>query len=230
MSEAIQKHIVLTGATRGLGRAMADGFVNAGHHVAGCGRSQQAVDQLVARHPSPHTWQVVDVTDNRAVDAWARTILDLHGPPDLLVNNAALINANADLWDVSTEEFGEVIDVNLKGVHNVIRAFISAMIERGRGVIVNFSSGWGRSTSPQVAPYCATKWAIEGMTAAMAQELPAGLAAVALNPGIINTDMLQSCFGSGAASYPTAEQWAERAVPFLLALDANDNGRSLSAP
>ena len=82
-----------------------------------------------------------------------------------------------------------VCSENIKGVASVIRYFTPAMIDRGTGVIVNFSSGWGRSTSPEVAPYCATKWAIEGLTGALSQELPAGLAAVALNPGVIDTDM-----------------------------------------
>ena len=111
----------------------------------------------------------------------------------------------------------------------MIRHFAPAMITRGSGVIVNFSSGWGRSTSPEVAPYCATKFAIEGMTSALAQELPSGMAAVALNPGIIDTDMLRSSFGGAAASYPTPEQWAESAVPFIAKLGRNDNGASLNA-
>jgi NAD(P)-dependent dehydrogenase (short-subunit alcohol dehydrogenase family) len=104
------------------------------------------------------------------------------------------------------------------------------MLARGSGVIVNFSSGWGRSTSPEVAPYCATKYAVEGLTLALAQELPAGMCAVPLNPGIINTDMLQSCFGADAGSYPTPEKWAQKAVPFLLNLGPKDNGKSLTAP
>ena len=95
-------------------------------------------------------------------------------------------------------------------------------------MIVNFSSGWGRSTDAEVAPYCATKWAIEGLTQALAQELPPGLAAIPLNPGIINTDMLQSCFGGSAAAYPDAEKWAKKAVPFLLNLGPKDNGRALT--
>jgi NAD(P)-dependent dehydrogenase (short-subunit alcohol dehydrogenase family) len=102
------------------------------------------------------------------------------------------------------------------------------MLERRRGVIVNFSSGWGRSTDAEVAPYCATKWAMEGLTQALAQELPAGMAAVPLNPGIIDTAMLRSCFGSAAASYPSPQEWARRAVPFLLQLGARENGRPLS--
>jgi len=152
------------------------------------------------------------------------------GAPDLLINNAALINRNAALWKLPSEEFDRVIDVNIKGVANVIRHFIPAMIKRGEGVIVNFSSGWGRSTDAEVAPYCATKWAIEGLTQALAQELPAGMAAIPLNPGIINTDMLQSCFGGSASSYPTAEQWAKKAVPFLLDLGPKHNGQSLTVP
>src|SRR5207302_9465479 len=127
--------------------------------------------------------------------------------PDLLVNNAALVNDNAPLWEVPPDQFSRVIDVNIKGVYHVIRAFVPAMIRKGSGVIINFSSGWGRSTSPEVAPYCATKFAIEGLTQALAQELPEGLAAVPLNPGVIDTDMLRSCFGDSAGGYPKPEGW-----------------------
>src|SRR5439155_1596989 len=101
-----------------------------------------------------------------------------------LLNNAALINRNAALWDVSADELQRVIDVNIAGVANCIRHFVPAMLPRKSGVIVNFSSGWGRSTAAEVAPYCATKWAIEGMTQALSQELPSGMAAIPLNPGI----------------------------------------------
>lgn len=59
----------------------------------------------------------------------------------------------------------------------------------------------------QVAPYCASKWAVEGLTRAAAKELPPGMAIVALNPGVINTEMLQSCFGSSAALYQTPDSW-----------------------
>jgi NAD(P)-dependent dehydrogenase (short-subunit alcohol dehydrogenase family) len=126
------------------------------------------------------------------------------------------------------EDFDRLIDINVKGVANVIRHFVLAMVERKKGVIVNLSSGWGRSTSPEVAPYCASKWAIEGLTQALAQELPKGMAAVPLNPGIIDTDMLRQCFAEGAAAYPAADEWAELAAPFLLQLSAKDNGKSLT--
>jgi len=168
------------------------------------------------------------VTRPADVGNFAARVLERCGPPDLLLNNAAVINPNAPLWEVSAEDFSRVIDVNLKGVHAMIRAFLPAMIARGSGVVVNFSSGWGRSTSPEVAAYCATKWGIEGLTAALAQELPAGLAAVALNPGIIDTRMLRSCFGGDAGAYPKPEQWAKAAVPFLASLGPRHNGQSLT--
>jgi NAD(P)-dependent dehydrogenase (short-subunit alcohol dehydrogenase family) len=131
---------------------------------------------------------------------------------------------------VPPEEFSRLVDVNVKGVFLVIRAFLPAMIARGSGVVVNFSSGWGRGTSPQVAPYCATKWAVEGLTRALADELPYGLAAVPLNPGIIHTDMLERCFGGRAAEYWRPAAWARKAAPFLLELGPEDNGDPLVVP
>ncbi len=170
----------------------------------------------------------MDVANDAEVGAWARRLLAERGVPDLLLNNAAVINRNAPLWQVPAAEFDRLIDINIKGTVNVLRQFVPALVERKSGVIVNFSSGWGRSTSPEVAPYCASKYAIEGLTKALAQELPQSMAAVPLNPGIIDTDMLRSSFGGGAASYPAPAAWAKRAAPFLLRLGPKDNGKSLS--
>ncbi|MBS4096183.1 MAG: SDR family NAD(P)-dependent oxidoreductase [Sulfuricella sp.] len=220
--------IVISGVSRGLGRAMSEEFIRLGHRVFGCGRSAEAIAELNQRHGPGNRFAVVDVTRDEAVRDWAQECLAVAGPPDLLLNNAALINRNAPLWEVPAAEFSEVIDVNVKGVANLIRHFVPAMVARRSGVIVNFSSGWGRDTDPEVAPYCATKWAMEGLTKALAQELPAGMAAVPINPGIIDTAMLRSCFGGQAQGYPGATQWASSAVPWLLGLGPQDNGRSLT--
>jgi NAD(P)-dependent dehydrogenase (short-subunit alcohol dehydrogenase family) len=225
-----KRMVLITGVTRGLGRAMVEEFVRQGHTVLGCGRSEQGIGQLRRQIGLPHDFSTVDVASDAQVKAWAGRLLGSYGVPDLILNNAGVINRNARLWDVPEQEFAQVIDVNIKGTANIIRHFVPAMIERKQGVIVNFSSGWGRSTDAEVAPYCATKWAIEGLTQAFAQELPSGMAAVALNPGIINTEMLQSCFGGSAADYPTPAEWAKSAVPFLLKLGPSDNGKALTAP
>jgi NAD(P)-dependent dehydrogenase (short-subunit alcohol dehydrogenase family) len=224
------KHAVITGLSRGLGRAMAIGFATDGWTVSGCGTDAASLQSLGNVLGPNHHVQSCDVTDPAAVEKFASAVTDRFGPPDLLLNNAATINPNKRLWEVAPEDFGRVINVNLKGVHLVIRAFLPHMIQRGKGVVVNFSSGWGRSTSPEVAAYCATKWGIEGLTAALAQELPVGLAAVALNPGIIDTRMLRSCFGEEAGHYPSPEEWAKVAVPYLASLGPRHNGAALTIP
>jgi NAD(P)-dependent dehydrogenase (short-subunit alcohol dehydrogenase family) len=222
------KLILITGVTRGLGRAMTAEFITKGHRVFGCGRNPTAIAELNQTYGPGNRFDVVDVADDAAVAAWAASVLKDAGPPDLLLNNAAVINRNVPLWEVPAAEFDKLVDINIKGVANVIRHFVPAMLARGSGVIVNFSSGWGRETDPNVAPYCASKWAMEGLTKAMAQELPKGMAAVPLSPGIIDTDMLRACFGGDAGLYPSPEEWAKTAVPYLLSLGPGDNGVSLT--
>ena len=221
------KTILITGVTRGLGRALAEWYIANGHTVVGCGRSAEILN-LRFTHPAPHDFTALDVTEENRVALWSEKVLAVHGAPDVLINNAALMNTPAPLWSVPAAEFNRLIDVNIKGVANVIRHFVPAMVARKHGVIVNLSSGWGRGTAPNVAPYCASKFAIEGLTQALAQELPAGLAAVALNPGVIDTDMLRQCWAGGAGSYPKAEAWAKVAAPFVLQLGPKDNGQSVS--
>jgi NAD(P)-dependent dehydrogenase (short-subunit alcohol dehydrogenase family) len=228
MARQQHKLIVLTGATRGLGLALTDKFIELGHTVLGCGRSREVIERLRERFGAPHDFANVDVAREHEVERWAARLLSSHGTPDPLINNAAIINKNAPLWQVPGEEFDHLVDINIKGVANVLRHFVPAMTARRTGVIVNFSSAWGRSTSPEVAPYCASKWAIEGLTHALAQELPRGMAAVPLNPGVIDTDMLRSCFGETASRYPNPKKWAELAAPFILHLGPRDNGKSLS--
>lgn len=222
--------ILLTGASRGLGRAMADGFAALGHTVIGCATSDAGVTELRKKHGAPHRWDRVDVRHDAEVAAWAKAVNAAAEPFDLVLNNAAIVNENAVLWNVPADEFQRIVDVNIVGTANVVRHFVPGMIKRCKGVIVNFSSGWGRSTSPEVAPYCATKYAVEGLTLALAQELPDGMAAIPLNPGIINTEMLQSAFGAEAEHYPGPQKWAKVAVPYILSLGAKHNGQSLSVP
>lgn len=216
------RRIVITGASRGLGRALAAAFAADGHTVTGCARSPgEAAGYRV---------DAVDVGDADAVRVWAEDVLASVGTPDLLVNNAALINEPLPLWRIPPADFAALVRVNVTGTHNVIHAFLPAMLRAGEGVVVNLSSGWGRSVSPRVAPYCASKWAIEGLTRALAEELPEGLAAVPLNPGIIDTDMLRTTWGDGAGDFGTAEAWAVRAAPYVLGLGAQDNGRPATVP
>jgi NAD(P)-dependent dehydrogenase (short-subunit alcohol dehydrogenase family) len=223
------KFVVITGCTKGLGRALAEWFIAHGHTVAGCGRGAEILD-LRFDHPAPHDFSVVDVTDENKVALWAEKLCTTERAPDLLICNAAVVNEPAPLWKVPAAEFNRLIDINVKGVATVIRHFTPHMIAQGQGVIVTLSSGWGRSTSPEVAPYCASKFAIEGLTQALAQELPSPLAAVPLNPGVIDTAMLQKCWSGETSNFPKPAQWAELAGPFLLGLGRSDNGQPRTVP
>src|SRR5271170_912468 len=97
---ASQKIILITGVSRGLGRAMAEEFIRLGHTVIGCGRSEKEIAQLQKQFPAPNDFSVVNVADGSQVGAWAKKVLSSHAVPDLLLNNAALINRNAPLWKV----------------------------------------------------------------------------------------------------------------------------------
>lgn len=221
--------IWLTGCTSGLGRALVPEFLKAGHTLVGCGRNEIALAHLKSEFPEGHFF-AVDVADDLSASEFCETALSTAGTPDLVINNAAIINQPAPLWEITADEFDQLTSININGVANIIRHAMPSMLTEEKGVIVNLSSGWGRSTSPEVAPYCASKWAIEGLTKALAEELPPGMAAVALNPGIISTDMLHTCMGDEAESYPSPESWATTAAPFLTALTTADNGESLTAP
>jgi len=201
-------------------------FASRGWRIAGGARDTQALAELESTLSTEHLLQSMDVTKPEEVDDFAQAIEDILGTPDLLVNNAGLINRNAPMTKVSPEEFSSILAVNLGGIHNMIRAFVPKMEKAGRGIIANFSSYWGQSTAPDVGPYCATKWGVEGLTRSLAQELPSGLAAVAFNPGVINTDMLRSTFGKEAQSYPLPQEWAVDAVTRLENLSLRDNGNT----
>jgi len=224
------KTVVITGCTRGLGRAMVPLFVDAGWQVAGCGRDELQIANLRQQAPPPHRFEACDVSRETDIASFCGAILKSFGPPDLVLSNAAIITPPAPLWETGAEEFSRIIDINIKGSASMMRNLLPAMLERGSGVIVNFSSGWGRSTAAGVAPYCATKFAIEGLSLATAQDTEGKVAIIPMNPGIINTDMLRSCFGGDAAHYPDADDWAKRAVPFFIQLGRKDNGRSLTVP
>ncbi|XP_044490674.1 NADPH-dependent pterin aldehyde reductase-like isoform X1 [Mangifera indica] len=222
--------VLITGVSKGLGRALALEMAKRGHTVIGCSRTQEKLNSLQSEFPNSdnHLFLNVDVKSNSSVEELARIVVEKKGVPDIIVNNAGTINKNNKIWEVPPEEFDTVIDTNVKGVANVLRHFIPLMITKKQGIIVNMSSGWGRSGAALVAPYCASKWAVEGLSRSVAKELPDGMAVIALNPGVINTDLLTSCFGSSAALYQAPDAWASKAATMILNLTGADNGASLT--
>ena len=227
----MSKVILITGVSRGLGRAMTEQFIQLGHNVIGCAVNQKAIADLQQQFLSPHHFSAVDIASESQVAAWSKTVLARFEPPDLIINNAGIVHELLPLWEIEGEVFDRVIDINIKGVANVIRHFVPPMVERKKGVIINFSAGWGRYTTANAAPYCASKWAIEGLTKAFAQELPSEMATVSLWPGTIHTDTLETIYGDEkAANYISPQDWVARAIPFILQVGASDNGKALAIP
>src|SRR5262249_61036869 len=127
------------GAPGGVGGALVPPFTRAGPGLAGWGRWGEHVRGLGAESGPPPRFAAVDVTDAAAVEAWAKDVLAHLGPPDLLINNAAIMVLPAPLWTIPATDFDRLIDVNVKGVANAIRAFVPAMVARKSGVIVKLS-------------------------------------------------------------------------------------------
>jgi 3-oxoacyl-[acyl-carrier protein] reductase len=173
------KVAVVTGASRGIGQAIARMLADAGAQVAGC-----------ARHPGPGI-SACDVGRSADVERFAAQVLERFGPPDLLINNAGLV-ARARLEETALESWDAVLDSNLKGTFLVTRAFLPAMRGRRGGRIVNVASISGRQGTAGLTAYCAAKHGVVGLTRALAEELrPDGIAVNAVCPGSVDTDMLR---------------------------------------
>ncbi|MHC4847772.1 MAG: SDR family NAD(P)-dependent oxidoreductase [Planctomycetota bacterium] len=200
---------LVTGASRGIGAALAAELQGRGARVTGVSRTGA---------------DVCDVSDPAQVAAlFART-----GPVDLLVNNAAVIHRPAPLWDVPLEEWESVLRINVLGTVAMLQAYLPAMNERGSGFVVNLSSGWGRFAAPEQSPYCASKFAVEALTSSVADEVADGVCVIALNPGVIATDMLERAFRGDVAGYPAPAETARAFATLLESLDPSWNGRSVN--
>ena len=223
------ENIVITGITAGLGLGLAREFLQSGHRVWGCGRR---ADPLEGAGPAPgrYAYRQLDILDRAALDSWVAEIEKEGAPIDFLIHNAAVIHPNANLWEIDREALEAVLDINIKGTFNVLQAFLPGMLKAQQGMLIALSSGAGRMGLPRISGYCASKWAVEGIMKSLAAELPEGMAAIPLSPGIVDTDMLRSSFGSSAAQHPKPDAWAKVAAPYILGLNASHNSQSLTVP
>jgi NAD(P)-dependent dehydrogenase (short-subunit alcohol dehydrogenase family) len=215
---------VITGATKGLGFALAGELVAHGWSVAGCGSShasvtaaaEGAVFDTAQRSADGFTGslRVVDVADAAAVAAWAADL----PAPDLVIANAGVVNSPAPIWELDPAAFAQALAVNVGGVANLARAFLPGMIARGYGTFVAMSSGWGRRGKEGLSPYCASKFAVEGLVQSVALEVPAPIRVVSLDPGNgVRTAMLDTCLPDELdVAYPSPAEWASQAVGFIL--------------
>lgn len=194
------KTAVVTGDSRGIGKAIADALRAEGAKVMGCSRDSG-----------------VDVADSAAVNAFAKRVLAEMGAPDLLVNNAGVV-VRAPLDELTDAAWDEVVGSNLRGTFVVTRAFLPAMRARRAGRIVNIASISGRQGTAGLTAYCAAKHGVVGLTRALAAELREdGIPVNAVCPGSVDTEMLKTGMPGAKADMSPAE--VARVVLFL-ALDA----------
>ena len=192
MSLLANKVAVVTGAGRGIGRAVALAYARMGADVACVSRTEENSAKAAAEVEAlgRRAWAVaVDVSDTAAVDAAAGKILDDAGRVDILVNNAGVTRDNL-LMRMSEEEWDTVINTNLKGAFNFTKALTRPFIKQRSGRIINIASVIGLIGNPGQSNYAASKAALIGFTKSVARELaPRGITVNAIAPGFIETDM-----------------------------------------
>jgi 3-oxoacyl-[acyl-carrier protein] reductase len=209
---------IVTGASRGIGRATAIALARRGLDVALLARTESdlgAVAAEVTKQGSRALALRCDVTSADDVRAASTRALRELGAPIVVVNNAGMIR-RAAVHEMSLEDFRSVIDANLTGTFLVTRAFLAAMLAAKQGRVIQMASISSTLGSPHASAYCAAKWGVVGFTKSLAEELRGtGLCTMSILPGSVDTTMLE---GSGFAPQMTAEDVAGAVV--YAALDA----------
>ncbi|MCH9632641.1 MAG: 3-oxoacyl-[acyl-carrier-protein] reductase FabG [Chlamydiae bacterium] len=225
----MNKLVLITGITKGLGRALLETYDKHGWTIIGCGRSQHVIDQLKLSYDSRHFLKALDVTVPSSVKLWQEEVHLSHGIPDLIINNASIINNPEKLWNTSHEEFTSVINVNLTGPFNIIKSFIPCML-KNKAIVANISSYWGAHGEANVGPYCASKFALEGLTQSLAKELPSNIITLAIDPGIMQTGMLELCSSKEVYKQGSLPSEIANAIySKLLKVQPSDSGTTINA-
>lgn len=189
MSAQKKSLIVVTGASSGIGEACARAFAAQGHPVLALARRQKEMEERFADEPLI-TAAKCDVTVKGDLEAAIAAAESEHGPVDCLVNNAGVMLLH-DFTTQKEEEFDLMLQVNVRGVINGLRAVLAGMKARKAGTIVNVSSIAGIKGFPNHAVYCGTKYAVRGITEVLREECaPLGVRFVSICPGAVETELL----------------------------------------
>ena len=206
------KTVLITGAGRGIGRACAAAFAEAGAQVIAVARTQADLESLSAEYPEAIENWVNDVTDEGFYER-VESLTKL----DVLINNAGM-NRPQPFVDVDLETLNSVVDLNVRAMFQTAQSAARVMLGNGSGSIINMSSQMGHIGSPNRSVYCMTKHAVEGLTKAMAVELaPQGVRVNALAPTFIETPMTSAMLND-----PDFKEFVQKMIPLGKVGQPND--------
>ena len=186
----MKKVIVVTGASRGIGKGISEYFLEKGHIVIGIfNKSFEKVNSIKEKYPLFDSIKT-DVTDEYEIKKTVSKIIEKYGQIDCIINNAG-ISKTGLLQDMGIEDYNEIFDVNVKGLFLFTKEVLPHMINKKYGKIINISSMWGITGGACEVLYSASKSAVIGFTKALAKEVaPSNINVNCIAPGVIKTDML----------------------------------------
>ena len=184
------KVVVVTGAGRGIGRAIAEGLARHGARVVLAGRTETTLADAAAAIGEPASVQVADVSRDADVLALRDAVVARCGRIDVLVNNAGINPIFRDIDRISLDDWQSIIDINLTGTFLCCKHLGGVMVEKGAGSIINISSVAGHVGLLRSVPYCASKGGVEMLTRALALDwAKRGVRINTLAPGWVDTDL-----------------------------------------
>ncbi len=222
MSEILNKVVIITGASSGLGEATAKRLAASGAKLMLAARREDRLKELVAAIASSGgtaTYLVTDVTDRAQVEALAKETLNTYGRIDVLVNNAGLMPLSP-LDQLKVEEWDKMIDVNIKGVLYGIAAVLPMMRQQKSGHIINVSSVAGHKVFPGSAVYCATKFAVRAISEGLRLESNGEIRSTNISPGAVATEL--------TSTITDADTAANMNALYEIAIDADAIARAIA--
>jgi NAD(P)-dependent dehydrogenase (short-subunit alcohol dehydrogenase family) len=224
------KTVMITGASRGIGAAAARVFASAGANVALLARSKGDIADIAREIGAKAVAIACDVSQYREVEAAVAACVDGFGGLDVLINNAGVIEPISHLASADPEEWGNVIDINLKGVFHGMRAAMPVMQAAGGGSILTISSGAAHGPVEAWSHYCASKAAVAMLTRCVDKEAAdKGIRAIGLSPGTVATEMQREIKASGINPISQLDwddhipaDWPAKALLWMCSGDADD--------
>jgi NAD(P)-dependent dehydrogenase (short-subunit alcohol dehydrogenase family) len=219
----------ITGASTGFGRLLAEEVLKAGGKVIATARNLEKVSDLEQKYPGCAKTFALDVTSYPQVLSVVAQAEALHGPVDVLVNNAGYGLTGA-IEEATEDEFMPMFDTNVFGLIHVTQGFLPHFRKRRSGHILNLSSVGGLVSTPGMGFYNATKYAVEGLSEALAQEVaPLGIHVTIVEPGPFRTDFLGRSSAHSAVTIPDYDSTAGNIRRYFAEQNGKQKGDPLRA-